>query len=67
MNHVLLTGANGFVGKVLRTKLCEAGYRVTGTVSAEPLLRDGVEHVHLDIRDALEVEQLVHLAGVNAA
>ncbi|MDV7209618.1 GDP-mannose 4,6-dehydratase [Azotobacter beijerinckii] len=74
MNHVLLTGANGFVGKVLRTKLCGAGYRVTCTVSSEPLLRDGVEHVRLDIRDAAEVEQVVqqlqpthvvHLAAIS--
>jgi len=74
MNHVLLTGANGFVGRVLRTKLCEAGYRVTGTVSSEPQLRDGIEHVCLDIRDAQAVEQLVqrirpthvlHLAAIS--
>lgn len=74
MKHVLLTGANGFVGKVLRARLHEAGYRVTGTVSSDPLLRDGVEHVRLDIRDAAEVEQLlqrirpshvIHLAAVS--
>lgn len=74
MKHVLLTGANGFVGKVLQAQLREAGHRVTGTVSSEPLVRGSVEHVRLDIRDAVQVEQVVqrirpthvvHLAAIS--
>lgn len=74
MKHVLLTGANGFVGKVMRTCLREAGHQVTCTVSSSPLPQDDVAQVRMDIRDAASVEQVVqqvrpthvlHLAAIS--
>ncbi|AJE22099.1 GDP-mannose 4,6-dehydratase [Azotobacter chroococcum] len=74
MKHVLLTGANGFVGKVMRAYLHEAGHRVTCTVSSGSLLQDDVEHVCLDIRDMAAVGLVVqrvrpthvlHLAAIS--
>ncbi|MFB8831480.1 GDP-mannose 4,6-dehydratase [Azotobacter sp. CWF10] len=74
MKHVLLTGANGFVGKVMRTYLREAGHQMTCTVSSSPLAQDDVAQMRMDIRDAASVEQVVqqvrpthvlHLAAIS--
>jgi len=74
MKHVLLTGANGFVGKVLQAQLLAAGYQVTGTVSSVPAGRSDVEYRQLDIRNAEAVTQLIqsvrpthvlHLAAIS--
>ncbi|WP_460147177.1 NAD-dependent epimerase/dehydratase family protein [Pseudomonas sp. H2_H03] len=43
MKHVLVTGANGFVGKVLLGQLLAAGYRVSCACTApNPIPREGV-------------------------
>ncbi|CAI8864423.1 MULTISPECIES: GDP-mannose 4,6-dehydratase [Pseudomonas] len=72
MKKVLLTGANGFVGSVLRSQLTAAGWVVTGvsSVRSEPAMAGDIQ---LDIRDVQRVEQViqdvqpdafVHLAAV---
>jgi GDP-4-dehydro-6-deoxy-D-mannose reductase len=75
VKHILLTGANGFVGQVLLGQLLAAGYRVTcafASPAVEPL--PGVESVVFDIRDAqavgLAVERVqpthvIHLAAIS--
>jgi GDP-4-dehydro-6-deoxy-D-mannose reductase len=72
MQHILLTGAGGFVGKVLRKFLHEAGFQVTCT-SHLPATEGEVDFIHLDIcdnsavRDVVERLQpthVVHLAAV---
>lgn len=75
MKHILLTGAHGFVGKVLLGQLLTAGYRVTcAFASAVAELLPGVESVVFDIRDAqavgLAVERVqpthvIHLAAIS--
>ncbi|MEB2646813.1 NAD-dependent epimerase/dehydratase family protein [Pseudomonas sp. C 49-2] len=75
MKHVLLTGANGFVGKVLLEQLLAAGYRVScACTSPGASLRADVEHVLLDIRDAqacaatlerIKPTHVLHLAAVS--
>lgn len=75
MKHILLTGANGFVGKVLLGQLLTAGYRVTcAFASTAAELLPAVESVVFDIRDAqavgLAVERLqpthvIHLAAIS--
>ena len=74
MKHVLLTGANGFVGNVL-LDLLPAGYRVSCACSVlNPSPRAGVEQVVLDIRDPmacvatlerLKPTHIVHLAAIS--
>lgn len=47
MTHVLVSGANGFVGQVLTRALVDAGYSVTGLVRRAASCADGVaEWVH---------------------
>lgn len=75
MKHVLLTGANGFVGKVLLDQLLAAGYRVSCACTASnPTPRVGVEQVSLDIRDAkaciatlerIKPTHIIHLAAIS--
>lgn len=75
MKHVLLTGANGFVGKVLLDQLLAAGYRVScACTHAGPSPRAGVEQVVLDIRDAsacattlghIKPTHIIHLAAIS--
>lgn len=75
MKHVLLTGANGFVGKVLLEQLLAAGYRVSCACTSPNLSpRTGVEQVLLDIRDAdacaetlgrIKPSHIVHLAAIS--
>jgi GDP-4-dehydro-6-deoxy-D-mannose reductase len=75
LKHVLLTGANGFVGKVLLDQLLAAGYRVScACTHASPSPRAGVEQVVLDIRDAsacattlgqIKPTHIIHLAAIS--
>jgi GDP-4-dehydro-6-deoxy-D-mannose reductase len=73
--HVLLTGACGFVGKVLLPILLKASYKVTCISSTKVAFDDsGASWVKLDINDGDEVDALVartqpthiiHLAAVS--
>lgn len=75
MKHILLTGAHGFVGKVLLGQLLAAGNRVTcAFASPAAELLPGVESVVFDIRDAQAVElavervqptHVIHLAAIS--
>jgi GDP-4-dehydro-6-deoxy-D-mannose reductase len=75
MKKLLLTGSNGFVGKVLLEYLLIAGYQVT-CVTASPVKTKSVDlaSIHLDIRNKDAVEDaikkikpthLVHLAAIS--
>lgn len=72
MKKVLLTGANGFVGRTLRNQLVTAGWSVVGVSSTRP---DAglADDIQLDIRDAQAVatvvqqvqpDAIIHLAAV---
>ncbi len=73
MSHMLLSGANGFVGHALGRVLLDAGYTVTGLVRQQGGCADGVqEWVHRDkdfdeLADAwpqqLRADCVVHLAA----
>lgn len=76
MNKILLTGANGFVGRVLHKRLREENHEVYGTVTSQPDPRTG-EYLYskLDICNRAEVDavvqqvrptHLVHLAAVSS-
>jgi len=75
VKHVLLTGANGFVGKVLLDQLLAAGHRVScACTTPNPSPRAGVEQVVLDIRDPnicaatlerLKPTHIIHLAAIS--
>ncbi|MFL1490565.1 GDP-mannose 4,6-dehydratase [Pseudomonas antarctica] len=75
MKHVLLTGANGFVGKVLLDQLLAAGYRVScACTTPSPSPHAGVEQAVLDIRDPiacaatmerLKPTHIIHLAAIS--
>ena len=70
-----MTGANGFVGKVLPDMLLAAGCKVSSTSSSAELSPCvGVERVTLDIRDAsacvsvikrLQPTHIIHLAAIS--
>ena len=60
MPRLLLTGANGFVGKILTRRLQDAGYQVIALSSSESRADNGAdEHLVCDIRDANALEQAV--------
>lgn len=70
MRRVLVTGANGFIGKALCQALAASSYKVSGLVRTvrEPV--PGVEYVEVDLEhsDSLDVacqdvDCIVHLAG----
>ncbi|RWU17790.1 GDP-6-deoxy-D-lyxo-4-hexulose reductase [Pseudomonas alkylphenolica] len=72
MKKVLLTGANGFVGRILRSQLVAAGWSVTG-ISSNRLDAASADDIQLDIRDAgavaevvqaVQPDAIVHLAAV---
>lgn len=75
MSRLLLTGANGFVGKILTARLQEAGFQVIA-LSASPVSAQSLadEHLQCDIRDAQALAQavaqakpeyVVHLAAIS--
>lgn len=70
MQRILVTGANGFIGKMLCQALAARSYKVSGLVRTirEPV--PGVEYVEIDLEhsdclDAVcqEFDCIVHLAG----
>ncbi len=74
--HVLVTGAQGFVGQHLARQLLASGDEVTGTVfdSAEQDLPRGAKSVALNVEDRDDVNRvleqvapdaIVHLAGLS--
>ena len=75
MSRLLLTGANGFVGKILTNRLQQAGFHVialSGNVAPADSTAD--EHLSCDIRDAAALAQavaqaqpeyVVHLAAIS--
>ncbi|MFJ4391931.1 GDP-mannose 4,6-dehydratase [Pseudomonas soli] len=72
MKKVLLTGANGFVGRVLRTYLVSAGWSVIGTSSSHSAPAHA-DDILLDVTDAdalagvvkrVQPDAVVHLAAV---
>ncbi|MDF2640892.1 MAG: GDP-6-deoxy-D-lyxo-4-hexulose reductase [Pseudomonas sp.] len=75
MPRLLLTGANGFVGKILTLRLRDAGYHVIALSSSEPAPDSAAdEHLIADMRDAQAIEQavaqarpshVIHLAAVS--
>ncbi len=75
MSRILLTGANGFVGKVLHKRLQRDHHQVFGTVGSSPVSTDPtVDYRVLDIRDSANVDavikeikptHLIHLAAVS--
>jgi GDP-4-dehydro-6-deoxy-D-mannose reductase len=75
VKHLLLTGANGFVGKVLVERLLAAGYKLTcACSSSSQQLRADVDEVILDIRDPeacasaierLQPTHIIHLAAIS--
>jgi GDP-4-dehydro-6-deoxy-D-mannose reductase len=75
MSRILLTGANGFVGKVLHRRLLREGHEVFGTVGSLPTEQDAdLRYTVLDICDRANVDtviqqinptHLVHLAAIS--
>jgi UDP-glucose 4-epimerase len=73
--HVLITGANGFIGRALCKRMLADGYQVRGVVRAErqmTVLLSGVERVQIgnigpktDWSKALaSIDGIVHLAAL---
>jgi GDP-4-dehydro-6-deoxy-D-mannose reductase len=75
VKHILLTGGNGFVGKVLQGMLLEAGWRLTSACGPAPGSDEPAAGcITLDVRDAdavaLAVKQaqpshVIHLAAIS--
>jgi GDP-4-dehydro-6-deoxy-D-mannose reductase len=75
VKHLLLTGSNGFVGKVLLRKLIKAGYSVTcATTTPNPYSNNDAKQIKLDVRDAAacvaalkhyKPTHIVHLAAIS--
>lgn len=73
MSHILITGANGFVGRALSRQLCEAGCKVTGLVRRRGHLEGGVNEwldSSVDFADIgarwpaqIDADCVVHLAA----
>ena len=60
MKTVIITGANGSLGKAVTDKFLQSGYRVIATVREEVGKKELPQHDHLDVR-------IVDLADENAA
>lgn len=74
MKRILLTGASGFVGKVLRAQLEASGHEVIGACTSTAASANTPNAVHLDVRDpesisgALQVSRpthVIHLAAIS--
>lgn len=75
MARILLTGANGFVGKVLLQRLLNDGYALTGTVASAPLpVATGCVYQLMDVCERHQVDavirqvkptHVIHLAAVS--
>ncbi|SHN26433.1 GDP-4-dehydro-6-deoxy-D-mannose reductase [Pseudomonas asturiensis] len=75
MRPLLLTGANGFVGKILTGRLQQAGFHVTAlSGQSSPAQSTADDHLQCDIRDTealasavarVRPEYVVHLAAVS--
>jgi UDP-glucose 4-epimerase len=73
MSHVLVTGANGFVGNAVSRALLQRGDRVVGVVRRAQPVADGVREWLLDANDfqgieqrwpvALRCDAVIHLAS----
>jgi nucleoside-diphosphate-sugar epimerase len=73
MSHILVSGANGFVGRVLCRRLAQAGHRVTGLVRRSGLCDDGTDEWvesspdYVAINEAwpadLQIDCVIHLAA----
>ena len=75
MSRLLLTGANGFVGRILTARLQQSGFHVTALRgNSTPADSTADEHLVCDIRDAKALAQavaqvkpayVVHLAAIS--
>lgn len=71
MNRVLVTGANGFVGNHLCSKIADLGWRVVGVVRRSCQLSEGVEPLFIDMGNEVidwdqylqNVTVVIHLAA----
>src|SRR6185437_11996661 len=65
-----VTGASGFIGKLLIQQLLQEGYHITALVRSKTSLLAGVDVVYGDLADTKSVDKflknidvLIHLAG----
>ena len=74
MPRLLLTGANGFVGKILTARLQNAGYEVIALGGSSPVQGIADQYLSCDIRDANALAQavanarpthVIHLAAIS--
>ncbi|MBM3249734.1 MAG: SDR family oxidoreductase [Candidatus Omnitrophica bacterium] len=73
MNHILVTGANGFIGRNLCKELLHRGWKVKGLIrrNSKDTLPEGVEPVEIDSIDQVsnwdeilsETDVVIHLAA----
>jgi nucleoside-diphosphate-sugar epimerase len=71
---ILVTGANGMIGRYLTKTLLDKGYKVIGLDRSEQRLKcDGYYHIQVDLSDKVELEQIyrrysithtIHLAAL---
>ena len=57
--RVLLTGANGFIGRHCLAPLCASGYGARGIVAGEIKERSGAKWHQADLLDAAQLDRLV--------